>query len=161
MTRKRRVSVGVVTVSSHVAASRERVWERVTTPEGINHELMPIMRMTVPRGLGSLDLERLPVGEPIGRSWILLGGLIPVDYDDLKLERLDPGRGFLERSTMLSMRLWEHERTLSDQGDGCVVTDRLRFEPRLPLPIALLERVVRAIFRHRHARLRSWFGSDL
>ncbi|MEX0992820.1 MAG: hypothetical protein WDZ37_02375 [Solirubrobacterales bacterium] len=151
---------GNVTVSSRVAAPRERVWARVVTPEGVNHELMPIMRMTVPRGLGSFDLERLPVGEPIGRSWILLGGLIPVDYDDLKLDRVDPGFGFLERSTMLTMRLWEHERTLSDQGDGCVVTDRLRFKPRLPLPIGLVERIVRAIFRHRHRRLLRWFDSD-
>ena len=38
--------------------------------------------------------------------------MIPIDYDDLTLVALEPGRGFHERSRMLSMRVWEHERTL-------------------------------------------------
>ena len=49
---------------------------------------------------------------------------MPFDYDELTLVRLDPGRGFLERSRMLSQRLWEHERTLEPSGEGgCLVTD--------------------------------------
>ena len=37
------------------------------------------------------------------------------------LVRLDPPSGFLERSSMLSMRTWEHERTLEPAaGGGCV-----------------------------------------
>ena len=62
----------------------------------------------------------------------LLFGLIPFDYDDLCVERLDPGVGFLERSKMLSARVWEHERTLEPlDGGGTRVTDRVRFEPRV------------------------------
>ena len=83
--------------------------------EGINDELAPLLRMTVPRGLDRLDLHGLGPG-PLGRSWLLLFGLIPVDYDQLGLERIEPGRGFLERSTMLSQRLWEHERTIEPAG---------------------------------------------
>jgi hypothetical protein len=95
----------------------------------------------------------------LGRSWILLFGVLPVDYDDLGLERIDPGRGFLERSTMLSQRLWEHERTIEPLADGgCTVSDRVAWEPRLPLPGRLLRPLFGAFFRHRHRRLRRHFG---
>jgi ligand-binding SRPBCC domain-containing protein len=149
-------------VSSRLTAPADAVWERATTPEGINGELMPIVRMTIPRGLDSLDLESVPIGRPIGRSWILLLGFLPVDYDDITIVRLDPGRGFLERSPMLTQRLWEHERTIEPDGEAaCVVTDRVRFEPRLPLPRGALTPVFRTVFRNRHRRLRRRFGGRL
>ena len=53
---------GTVEVSSRLAATPEQVWARITTPEGINHELMPIMRMTIPRRAGTLDLNDVPIG---------------------------------------------------------------------------------------------------
>jgi ligand-binding SRPBCC domain-containing protein len=60
---------------------------------------------------------------------------------------------------MLSMPVWEHERTLEPYGEGgCRVRDRLSFEPRLPGMGGLLERIVSATFRHRHRRLRGRFG---
>jgi len=90
-----------VRVESRLDAAPEAVWERVTSPEGINFEIAPLLRMTVPGGLEALDLDRVEPGR-LGRSWILLFGVLPVDYDDLRLERIEPGRGFLERSTMLS-----------------------------------------------------------
>jgi ligand-binding SRPBCC domain-containing protein len=89
---------------------------------------------------------------------VLLFGVLPIDYDDLSLIALEPGRGFHERSRMLSMRVWEHERTLEPDGSGCRVRDLLRFEPRLPGMGPLLERFIRATFRHRHRRLLRHFG---
>jgi ligand-binding SRPBCC domain-containing protein len=151
---------GTVTISSHLAAPSEQVWQRITTPEGINHELRPIMRMTLPRGADSLDLDSVPSGTPIGRSWVLLFGLIPFDYSDLCIERLEPGVGFLERSKMLQNEIWEHERTLEPNGDGCVLTDRLRFKPRGPFSGRVEQPIIRAIFRHRHKRLRRWFADS-
>jgi ligand-binding SRPBCC domain-containing protein len=146
-------------MESQVTAPREEVWRRVTTPAGVNHELMPIARMTLPRGVGRLDLDSVPLGTRVGRCWILLFGLIPIDWDDLTLVRLEPPAGFLERSPMLTMRMWEHERSLEPAGEGgCLVRDRVRFEPRLPLPGRLLLPVYRAVFRHRHRRLRGHFG---
>jgi ligand-binding SRPBCC domain-containing protein len=59
---------------------------------------------------------------------------------------------------MLSQRVWEHERWVEPRDGGCVVRDRLRFEPRLGLPGKWVEPVIRAIFRHRHRRLRRRFG---
>jgi hypothetical protein len=104
------------------------------TPEGVNDEMRPYLRMTVPRGIERLDLDEIEIGKRIGRSWVLLFGLIPFDYDDLTLVRLDRGEGFLERSQMLSQRTWEHERTLEAVNGGCLITDRVRWEPRLGLP---------------------------
>ena len=60
---------------------------------------------------------------------------------------------------MLSQRAWEHERTIEPQDDGaCLVTDRVAWEPRLPFPGAVLRPIFRAVFRHRHRRLRKHFG---
>jgi hypothetical protein len=145
-------------VASRLEAEPAVVWERAMSAAGINEELGPWLRMTAPRGLGELDLTKLEPGR-LGRSWILLLGLLPVDYDDLGLERIEPGRGFLERSTMLSQRLWEHERTIEPlSGGGCVLSDRIAWEPRPPLPGRLLRPLFGALFGHRHRRLRQRFG---
>jgi ligand-binding SRPBCC domain-containing protein len=148
---------GELRIASRFPAPPEAVWERAMSAEGINAELGPWLRMTVPRGMESLDLHGLAPG-PLGRSWLLLFGLLPFDYDDIGLERIEPGRGFLERSTMLSQRLWEHERTIDPDADGAVLTDRLAWELRVPLPGAVLRPLVAALFAHRHRRLRRHFG---
>jgi hypothetical protein len=145
--------------ASQLEADPAAVWQRVMSAEGINYEMAPLLRMTVPRGLGDLELATVEPGR-LGRSWILLFGLLPVDYDYLGLERIEPGRGFLERSTMLSQRLWEHERTIEPLADGgCTVTDRVAWEPRLPLPGRLLRPLFGSFFRHRHRRLRRHFAA--
>ena len=149
---------GEVWIASRLEAAPEIVWARVSTVAGVNAELRPIARMTAPRGVDSLADVDVALGQRLFRSWVLLFGLLPIDYDDLTLVRLEPGRGFHERSSMLSQRVWEHERTLVAEGCGCRVTDRLRFEPRTPIPAGAVERVVRLLFQHRHRRLRRTFG---
>ena len=146
-------------VRSRLDSPAAEVWERVTTFEGVNEELMPIARMTAPSGTRSLGSVDVVPGRRLFRSWILLFGLIPMDYDDVTLVRIEPGRSFLERSPMLSQRMWEHERTLEPDGPGrCSLSDRVRFELRLPLPGALMRPLLAAVFRHRHRRLRRRFG---
>lgn len=148
-------------IGSRLQAPPAAVWERAMSAEGINAELWPLLRMTVPRGLDSLDLHGLEPG-PLGRSWLLLFGLLPFDYDEIGLARIEPGRGFLERSRMLSQRLWEHERTIEPgaNGAGSILVDRLAWEPRLPLPGRLLAPLIAALFRHRHRQLRAHFGGS-
>jgi ligand-binding SRPBCC domain-containing protein len=90
---------------------------------------------------------------------VLLFGVLPFDYDDLCVERLDPESGFLERSRMFSAPLWEHERTLETlEGGATRVTDRVAFESRMPAIRRLHRAVISATFRHRHRRLRRHFG---
>ena len=127
-------------------------------PEGINDEMRPYLRMTLPRGVERIDPESVEIGTPIGRSWILLFGLLPFDYDEVCLARLEPGRGFLERSKMLSQRVWEHERTIEPSAGGCLITDRVSWQPRLGLPGRPLRPVIAWFFGHRHKRLRRHFG---
>ena len=147
-------------MSSRLAAPAGEVWAAVTTAEGVNAELMPLVRMTIPRGREDFSIADIEDGTTIGRSWLLLFGLIPFDYDDIHVERIEPGRAFHERSTMLSQRRWEHDRTVVPEGDrACIVTDAVRFEPRLPIPPSWLRPVFRAFFRHRHRRLRRRFGT--
>jgi hypothetical protein len=122
--------------------------------------MRPYLRMTLPPGVDGLDPESIELDKPIGRSWILLFGLLPVDYDDVTLIRLEPGHGFLERSRMLSQRCWEHERTLeATAGGGCRVVDRVQWEPRLGLPATPLRPAIHWFFCHRHRRLRRHFGA--
>jgi ligand-binding SRPBCC domain-containing protein len=150
--------------SSSVPAPAERVWERVVSEEGINDELKPWMRMTMPRSLKGKTIADVQPGEKLGRSWLLLFGFIPMDYDNLGLAELDPPRRFLERSTMASMRSWQHERTVEPTGTTCVVTDRITFEMRKPLAAVGVERATAAslerMFAHRHRRLVEHFQRD-
>jgi hypothetical protein len=134
------------------------VWAGISSARGINDEFWPLFRMTAPRPLREQGLAGVVLGERMCRSWILLLGLVPVDYDDITLVRLDPPHGFLERSQMLSQRVWQHERTLEQLPDGCRLTDAISFEPRLPVPPRMLSALYGFLFRHRHRRLRRRFG---
>ena len=145
--------------TTKLAASPADVWESAVTPEGINYELRPWLRMTMPEALRGRTVEEVRPGERPGRSWLLLFGVLPVDYDDLGIAELEPGRRFLERSTMLSMRVWQHERMVEAAGEGCAVTDRLSFEPRFPGSGRLSRAVIEFLFRHRHRRLAERFGA--
>jgi ligand-binding SRPBCC domain-containing protein len=147
-----------VTQRSVVPASAEEVWARVVTPEGINHELRPWMRMTMPRSLRGKTIDDVEAGQRLGRCWLLLFGVIPFDYDDLGLAEIGPGFRFLERSTMLSMRRWDHERTVEPVGEGtCEVTDRVTFEPRVSAIGRTSRATLARMFAHRHRRLVGWF----
>jgi ligand-binding SRPBCC domain-containing protein len=147
-----------IEVSSRLDAPPEAVWEWVITPEGINEELGPWLKMTVPGG--SFDLNDVELGRPIGRSWVLLLGLIPVDFDDITLVELERGRGFLERSRMLSQRAWEHRRTVEPTEGATLITDSVSWEPRLPFPAGTLRPLFERLFRHRHGRLIKRFGGS-
>ena len=152
-----------LTRTSTIPATAERVWVRVVTPEGINHELGPWIRMTMPRDLRGKTIEDVRPGQRLGRSWLLLFGVLPFDYDDLGLAELEPGRRFLERSTMLSMRRWEHERTVAARGEGeCEVSDRVSFElraglARIPGSAVMTKAILTRRFAHRHRRLAAYF----
>lgn len=157
--------MGAVQVSSALPIPAADAWARAMTPEGINDELWPWLRMTVPKGLRGHALDEASVaalaGEGrLGRSWILLFGVLPVDFDDIAITELEPGHRFLERSRMLAFGVWQHERTVEALDPGaCRVTDRLGFElrpllARLPGAGAVARAIVGALFAHRHRRLR-------
>ena len=149
---------GPIVTRSHLPASAEDVWTRAASFAGINDEFGWLLRMTAPREVRERGLDAVVPGRRLCRSWLLLFGVVPIDYDDITVVELDPPRGFLERSPMLSNRVWEHRRTIEPAGEGCVVTDTIRYEPRVPVPHALLRRVYGAVFALRHHRLRRYWG---
>jgi hypothetical protein len=134
------------------------VWARITTFEGINDEFTPLFRMTAPAPVRERGLEGVALGRRLCRSWVLLFGVLPIDFDDLTLVRLEPAVGFLEQSRMLSQRHWEHERTIAPVSGGCILIDRIRYEPRVPLPDVVWRTLYTTVFRHRHRRLQRRFG---
>jgi ligand-binding SRPBCC domain-containing protein len=147
-------------IETELGAPAAEVWDVVSTFDGVNRELGPWMRMTYPAEAQGMGIAQAPLGERMFRSWVLLFGAVPIDYDDICLEQILPGEGFDERSSMLSMRVWEHRRRIRALGDAaCAVEDRLCFEPRVPLSGPLLHAVVGRLFRHRHARLVARFGA--
>ena len=151
-------------MATRLPAPAASVWDRAVTPEGINDELRPILRMTMPRGVEGDSIEDVPTGETLGRSWILLGRILPVDYDDLRLEEIEPGRRFQERSRTSTFSVWSHERIVEPVGEGeCTITDRLGWEmkpfmARIPGSDRIATAVVGFLFRHRHRRLRRHWG---
>lgn len=152
-------------IASPLAAPAERVWSVAVSEAGINHELGPWLRMTMPRKLEpGMTIEDVPLGEPLGRSWILLGRILPVEFDDLCLAERGPGMRFCERSRLGSASFWQHERQVVAAGaEACVLTDRLEMELRAPLRAVggtrIAGRIVPALFAHRHKRLRELWGS--
>ncbi|MDP9823578.1 hypothetical protein J2S59_003387 [Nocardioides massiliensis] len=162
----------VVELATTLTASAPAVWARVTTPEGIQDELRPWVRMTMPPGLRGRTLQDAPalLDRPLGKAWLFLLGVLPVDYDDMRLVGYVEGRSFHERSRMLLLSGWEHERSVTPRqvctdapAGGCVVTDRLTATARSPLAripgaAGVVRTIVTALFRHRHRRLSRRFG---
>lgn len=145
-------------ISTPLSAPADVVWQHVTEISGVNGELQPLLRMTVPAGLSDATLDSLPLGSRVGRSWLLLFGILPVDFDDLTIAERGPGYRFLEQSVMLTQSRWQHERVVLPLDDGCTVTDRLHWQGRIAPLGAMYRLAIPFLFRHRHARLRRRFG---
>lgn len=147
----------VLAFESRLGADAATVWAQVSTMQGVNAELMPLVRMTVPAAFAGMTLPEAPLGRPAFDSWLLAFGLVPFDRHRLQLERLHP-MGFDERSSSWLQRVWVHRRRVIAEANGCRVTDELEIEPRIGLAAPMVRRVVRALFAHRHRRLRRSFG---
>ncbi|HVT33944.1 MAG TPA: hypothetical protein VHE37_00060 [Nevskiaceae bacterium] len=143
--------------SSDLDAAPADVWRHASSMAGVNHELLPLMRMTHPRDATDLSSQLLKLGQTAFVSTLLLFGLLPADRHHLMLERLYPGVGFDERSWSWLQRVWIHRRRIEQHGEVTRITDELEFEPRLFFMAPLLRPVIRALFAHRHRRLRKKF----
>lgn len=143
-------------ISTQLRASPEAVWRHAISPAGVNREFRPLLRMTFPSNLSDITDGWQP-GRTLFRSWLLLLAVLPIEYDDFALVEVERGRRFLERSSLLTQRLWEHERVIEPMDGGCRITDRIRFTPRVPWLGAIFAFTFRAAFHLRHRNLRRAF----
>lgn len=156
------VSDGVsLRFESELNAPRERVWAWITSAAGVSAEMRPLLRMTWPKGVRSLDELDIRPGERMFRSRVFLFGVLPFDYSDMTLLEFSPGHGFLEQSPMGSMKVWRHERRIRPSAVDparTVLTDELTFEPKRAR--RLVSWFIRLFFMHRHDVLRASFGGQ-
>ena len=146
-----------IDVASHLSATAEAVWLRVSTPEGINAELRPV-RMHLPRDVEGL--RALATASKQAGILISLFGVIPLDWHRLGLESVEPGQGFREVSSSLWMRRWVHVRTIRAAGASCVLRDHVELTPRIGWIAPLAAPIYRAVFRRRHRSLQRHFGGN-
>ncbi|WP_284616715.1 hypothetical protein [Aquabacterium humicola] len=145
------------TQQSELPIPPEAFWAGMSM-RAVNAELNPLVHMTAPPGWRDGPLDAWQTGRVLFRSWILLFGLLPVDRHALQLQSVNPAGGFVEESTSWTNRRWRHERSTRASPRGCVLTDRVTVESRLPGLAWLLLPVYRAVFAHRHRRLRRRYG---
>jgi len=146
-----------IEISTTLAATADEVWAHASTMEGVNLELRPWVRMTVPRWVRGMRISDAEVGSEAFASVLLFAGILPFDLHHLTLERVVE-RGFDEESWSWLQRRWRHERRVEPSPTGCIVHDRLTVVPRWT-PSFLVRPIVRAIFASRHRRLRGLFGT--
>jgi hypothetical protein len=148
-----------IELAIELARDKGAVLAHVSDMRGVNWELDPFLQMTAPRSFTYRSLFEAKAGTPLFRSWLLLGGVLPIDVDHLALESIDPESGFVESSTMLAMASWRHERrVIARASGGSRLVDRIAFTPRIPGTGRVLEGVVEHLFRHRHSKLALLFG---
>jgi ligand-binding SRPBCC domain-containing protein len=146
-----------ITLKTTLHASAEDVWAHASTMAGVNEELAPWVRMTVPAAARGQRLADAPVGREAFTSVLLLLGVVPFDVHHLTLARIH-GRGFDEESWSWLQRRWCHKRRVDQVDGGCIVVDELTVVPRLA-PALLVKPVVHWIFAARHRKLRARFDA--
>ena len=145
-------------LTSHLQVDPATFWQTAGTLDGVNAELAPLVRMSCPAAFRHTPLAQWPTGRVLFDSWILLGGVLPVDRHRFKLQQVQPGQGFEETSSTWVHALWHHRRRTVATPQGCVVEDRLDIHSRVPGLAWLLWPAIRAVFAHRHRRLRRRWG---
>lgn len=145
-----------LTFATEVPAPVDEVWTWSTSIRGIKAEMWPVLKITFPKGMTHIGKDTA-LGKPLCRCKFLLLGLFPIDMSKLTFSEIEPGHRFVEKSPLLSMRSWRHERVVTPTAAGTCVTDNLEFSPRLPSFI--VGWFVKKFFEHRHAVLTRSFAA--
>ncbi len=110
--------------------------------------------MTAPKEWEESSITEWPIGTNLFTSTILLFGLIPVDFHKFKFLDIQT-TSFQECSTSLVNRQWRHYRSIEQQGSACVIYDTVEYIPKSKILGILIKPLYRAIFSHRHKRLKT------
>ena len=140
---------------SELKESPDNMWKWITSAEGINHELFPMLHMSSLSNFSTKNLDTIQLGVPITKSWLLLFGLLPIGFSELTLVELDIGVRFIEQSKMSFMRSWRHERIIIPHGAGTIIRDVLTYEPIMLNKSSTF--FIKLLFHNRHRKLRNRF----
>ena len=125
---------------------------------GVNYELGPLLKMSAPDKWQSKPITDWPTNQSLFISTILLLGLIPIDRHYFNFKKID-SFGFNENSKSLMNTLWSHERLIKSNGTGSVITDVIIYKSKLVILGNLIMPIYKAIFKHRHNRLRAKYSN--
>tara|TARA_R110002072_G_scaffold77138_1_gene180281 strand:- start:8375 stop:8890 length:516 start_codon:yes stop_codon:yes gene_type:complete len=143
--------------SSELNASPSLLWDAAVTPANINREFRPVLRMTFPNDTRRIT-EPLVLNQTIFRSWLLLFGVLPIEYDDLAFSEIVEGQMFHEKSSMFFVRTWEHIRCITPVECGSRLTDTIRFEPKVRVLGPAQMQLFKLVFKLRHTNLVKTYG---
>jgi hypothetical protein len=124
---------------------------------GVNYELGPLLKMSAPDNWQSKPITDWPTNQNLFISTILLLGLIPIDRHYFNFKTID-SFGFNENSKSLMNKLWSHERKIKSNGSGSVITDVIIYKSKLGILGNLFMPIYKALFKHRHNRLRAKYS---
>jgi hypothetical protein len=144
-------------ISSDLAVIPRDLWQHSINPLDINAEFRPWLVMRFPRDVEDVT-SGWQAGRPQFRCWIKLGGILPVEYDDLAFAEVEPGYYFLEQSSMLTQQRWQHRREIEPLPGGARITDSVEFTSRVAVLEPLFDWVFRQVFRWRHHNLCRMYG---
>lgn len=125
--------------------------------KGVNYELSPIVRMTVPRDWAYERLSNWPVDKELFVSVVLLLGVLPVDLHFFRMSEAGC-YGFQENSASLMNRTWMHNRRIEAIGGASKVIDIVEYQSRMPFLAVVMMPLYKFIFAHRHAKLVAKYG---
>lgn len=154
-----RIQVPRIEIESKISEDQELVSRELLTMEGVNYELLLLVKMSAPTKWYNQKITEWPLGTELFTSTILLFGLFPVDLHRFKLKDINCN-GFQEESSSLVNREWNHKRTITTQDSGCIVADVVEYVPKISLLGKLMKPVYKAIFSHRHKRLKAKYGGS-
>lgn len=153
--RRVQLSMRQFTMRCNLTVRPEDLWGELSI-DTVNYELFPWIRMSAPRVWRNVKLMDWNNNGPLFSSWVLLLGVLPIDRHAFGSLDLSQSLRFVETSSSWINRIWRHERILKATPNGCEVTDKVSFSPRIPIASALLERIYLLVFAHRHSRLKEW-----
>jgi hypothetical protein len=141
-------------METQLAVSSSELAHDTLNMSGVNYELGPLLKMSAPDLWQSKSITEWPTNQNIFSSNILLLGLIPIDRHFFNFKTVD-SFGFKENSKSLMNSLWSHERLIKSAGSGSVIKDVIIYQSKLGIVGNLFMPIYKAIFKHRHNRLRA------
>jgi len=146
-------------IATHLSVEPVKLYRELLTINGVNRELAPYINMSAPKQWRAKQISEWPVGAFFFNSRVTLFGLIPIDSHRFKFSEVSES-GFSESSKTLMNKEWNHTRSIVAAGSGSKVKDLIEYKSKLSIVGIILMPVFKAIFKHRHKKLKAKYGTN-